>query len=189
MVVVVFVMLGYCDGVFVTCVCLPLFEYSVVWPVVYLVIFHVLLALVIVSYLRCVFTTSFVPVDFHHQTRESYQTENDSLVPTEEEPPLTEISLERKRKEDGLRHCQKCERDKPDRSHHCSRCKRCVLKMDHHCPWVNNCVGWHNYKYFMLFTTYTFILCVTGITMMLPPMIMMWDWTVSFSFCSHLVQS
>lgn len=53
--------------------------------------------------------------------------------------------------------CKKCIAPKPTRTHHCSVCDRCVLKMDHHCPWLNNCVGFHNHRYFFLYMFYMLI--------------------------------
>lgn len=58
------------------------------------------------------------------------------------------------------RYCRKCDSEKPDRTHHCSMCGECVLKMDHHCPWINNCVGFHNQKFFLLFIFYTDLYCL-----------------------------
>ena len=55
---------------------------------------------------------------------------------------------------DKKEYCMVCKNWKPERAHHCSMCERCVLKMDHHCPWLGNCVGYHNYKQFFLFTLY-----------------------------------
>uniref|UniRef100_A0A673GWG4 Palmitoyltransferase n=1 Tax=Sinocyclocheilus rhinocerous TaxID=307959 RepID=A0A673GWG4_9TELE len=60
----------------------------------------------------------------------------------------------------AVRFCDRCQVIKPDRCHHCSVCETCVLKMDHHCPWVNNCVGFSNYKFFLLFLSYSMIYCV-----------------------------
>lgn len=46
--------------------------------------------------------------------------------------------------------CRTCyQRPKPARSKHCSICKTCIERQDHHCIWINNCVGLHNYGYFV----------------------------------------
>lgn len=58
------------------------------------------------------------------------------------------------------RYCVRCDSFKPPRTHHCSDCRMCILKMDHHCPWINNCVGFHNHKYFYLFVFYAALGCV-----------------------------
>lgn len=50
--------------------------------------------------------------------------------------------------------CPPCAAFKPLRTHHCSRCNRCVLKYDHHCPWIGQCVGFFNYKLYLLFVLY-----------------------------------
>lgn len=73
--------------------------------------------------------------------------------------PIKQMSFERK-KYGGIRMCARCLRTKPDRTHHCSQCNKCVLKMDHHCPWVANCIGFHNYKYFLNMLFYASLTCI-----------------------------
>lgn len=82
----------------------------------------------------------------------------------------------------AMRFCEKCQLIKPDRAHHCSVCGTCVLKMDHHCPWVNNCVGFHNYKFFILFLAYGLLYCLFLTATSLQYFIQFWQVSRFFSF-------
>lgn len=54
--------------------------------------------------------------------------------------------------------CEECQCHLPPRAHHCKKCERCVLRRDHHCSWLGTCIGYYNYKYFILLLYYQSIL-------------------------------
>jgi len=64
--------------------------------------------------------------------------------------------------------CNKCRFPRPERAHHCAVCGRCVLRYDHHCPWINNCVGFRNYKFFIILSLYTWALGIFVALTVLP---------------------
>lgn len=66
-----------------------------------------------------------------------------------------------------LHFCPMCASYKPPRAHHCSRCNFCVLKYDHHCPWLGQCVGFFNYKNYLLVLLYTWLLTTWVLTLLL----------------------
>lgn len=51
---------------------------------------------------------------------------------------------------------------------YCLASANLVEQMDHHCPWMNNCVGYLNYRYFVLFLLYMFVGCVYAVLVSAP---------------------
>merc|ERR1740139_1353512 len=109
-----------------------------------LVVFNVITFFLLIAYIRCTLVhPGEVPQEWLYVPGQ----EGSVQLPT----------VEVKKKGGVPRHCKKCGKYKPDRCHHCRVCGTCILKMDHHCPWINNCVGHHNYKYFLLLLFYTML--------------------------------
>nr|XP_033806453.1 palmitoyltransferase ZDHHC20 isoform X2 [Geotrypetes seraphini] len=132
--------------------------------VVYLVIFHLSFVMFVWSYWKTIFSSPATP------TKEFCLSKTDREQFEREEIPESQQNILKKAAKDlpiytttatkAIRYCDRCQLIKPDRCHHCSACDICVLKMDHHCPWVNNCVGFSNYKFFLLFLTYSLLYCL-----------------------------
>lgn len=81
----------------------------------------------------------------------------------------------------NIRYCRKSGAIKPDRSHYDSMTKRIVLKMDHYCPWVANCIGYGNYKFFVLFLFYAVCYCLSIVSIGAVPFLKVWSDNASIS--------
>ncbi len=99
-----------------------------------LALFHVLVSLLVSSYLRTVFT-------------------DPGTVPGEWQERVAAL------KRSPYDKCRRSGLFKPPRAHFDSVTRRLVLNMDHFCPWVNNCVGYFNRKFFILFVGYCALAC------------------------------
>lgn len=68
-----------------------------------------------------------------------------------------------------IKGCISCSHTKrPMRCHHCKVCNRCILQYDHHCLWLNNCIGYNNYRSFVMLLIYMTAGCMYGIYRLLP---------------------
>ncbi|KAF2354350.1 Palmitoyltransferase DHHC domain [Trinorchestia longiramus] len=153
---------------------------SITQKILYLLVYHVLLALFVWSYWQTIFTEiGMVPKQFRLppielEAYECAPTEGDRREVLERFSAKHGLPVSNRTMTGDIRYCEKCCHIKPDRCHHCSVCGECVLKMDHHCPWVNNCVSFSNYKFFVLFLTYAFLYCIFVASTTLEYLIMFW---------------
>ncbi|XP_070818082.1 palmitoyltransferase ZDHHC15B [Chaetodon trifascialis] len=132
--------------------------------VAYLLVFHVCFMMFSWTYWKSIFTPPSSPCkkfQLSYSDKQRYEMEE---RPDAQKQILVEIAKKlpifTRAQSGAIRFCDRCQVLKPDRCHHCSVCETCVLKMDHHCPWVNNCVGFSNYKFFLLFLSYSMLYCV-----------------------------
>ncbi|CAJ0932017.1 unnamed protein product [Ranitomeya imitator] len=130
---------------------------------VYLFIFHTVFLLFVWTYWKAIFTLPKQPTKkflLPYVEKERYDIEE---RPEVQRQILSEFAKKlpvyTRTGSGAFRFCDRCQVVKPDRCHHCSVCGMCVLKMDHHCPWVNNCIGFSNYKFFLLFLAYAMLYC------------------------------
>ncbi|XP_075448382.1 palmitoyltransferase ZDHHC20 isoform X4 [Ascaphus truei] len=132
--------------------------------VIYLVVFHLFFVMFVWSYWKTIFSHPAKPSkEFslsksdkeQYERQERQEPQQEILKRAAKDLPIYTTTATR-----AIRYCDRCQLIKPDRCHHCSACDVCVLKMDHHCPWVNNCVGFSNYKFFLLFLMYSLLYCL-----------------------------
>jgi palmitoyltransferase len=126
--------------------------------------FNIIFSLAMISFLRAVFTDpGYIP--------DSWSVHPDDLESGERTRLMPAVLQTQEKKHDGtVRICRKSKPAmyKPDRAHYCRVMQRCVLKMDHFCPWLNNCIGFYNHKFFVLFVAYMAMITVFMVFVMTP---------------------
>jgi len=128
--------------------------------VAYVIVFHLLFVLGMISFVRAVTTDP-------GRIPDSWVVGSEDAEAAAFFPQLQTLEV----KHDGTRRiCRKSKPNvyKPDRAHYCKMLSRCVLKMDHFCPWLNNCIGFYNHKFFYLFIFYMMSLVLFMLGTMTP---------------------
>uniref|UniRef100_A0A4W6CW91 Palmitoyltransferase n=1 Tax=Lates calcarifer TaxID=8187 RepID=A0A4W6CW91_LATCA len=140
------------------CVC----KYTHFYEFSYLVIFHIFLTMFIWSYWKTIWSKPAGPSK-RAGSEERAETQQEILKKVARNLPVYTRTAGR-----AIRYCDNCQVIKPDRLF--SKCTHCIFKIHHSkvlshvfpkgADMVNNCVGFSNYKYFVLFLAYASLYCV-----------------------------
>ncbi|CAO2611935.1 Palmitoyltransferase ZDHHC2 [Lemmus lemmus] len=163
-VVFISLLLGWSYYAYAIQLCIGDDDYVSLVLVVCLMAYHLLFAMFVWSYWKTIFTLPMNPSkEFHLSYAEKELLEREPRGEAYQEVlrrAAKDLPIYTRTMSGAIRYCDRCQLIKPDRCHHCSVCDKCILKMDHHCPWVNNCVGFSNYKFFLLFLAYSLLYCL-----------------------------
>ncbi|MGH0182699.1 UNVERIFIED_CONTAM: hypothetical protein FKN15_010473 [Acipenser sinensis] len=120
---------------------------------VYLVIFHLSFIMFVWSYWKTIFSKPANPSkEFCLPKADKEQYEREERPEAQQEilkRVAQNLPLYTRTGTGAVRYCDRCQVIKPDRCHHCSACDM-----------VNNCVGFSNYKFFVLFLAYSLLYCL-----------------------------
>uniref|UniRef100_A0A6I8R5F6 Palmitoyltransferase n=1 Tax=Xenopus tropicalis TaxID=8364 RepID=A0A6I8R5F6_XENTR len=173
-------LLAACYYIFVVELCMFTVEVLEA-KVTFLVIFHFLYLLCVWCYLRTVITPPAVPpAKFRlseadkqlYLSDERQEVLQEILIRMAKDLPIHNTQGSRR----AYRYCMICQGLKPDRCYHCPVCDICVLKLDHHCVFLNNCVGFSNYKFFLLCVLYALLMCLFTCAVSLYYSILFWTY-------------
>lgn len=161
----IFLVVGWSYYAYIVAVVMTAMDH-VAEQVICAIVYHILFILFVSSYWMSIFTPpgscppSWVLPQQSVTALAAAQSEQEWKLLLNELAGQMQCPVKQRSVQNAVRYCEKCCCIKPDRSHHCSVCDACTLKMDHHCPWINNCVGFGNYKFFMLFLGYALLYCL-----------------------------
>lgn len=143
----------YTYFIFVGLYCIDSKEFKSIQTIVYFVLYHIMLGLALIMYLRVQSIEDFSTKDVFPPIRIESQTN----LELENINPFFASEINAK-KTQNLKICDICATFKPPRSHHCSVYNRGYLKYDHHCDIFGSCIFFQKYKFFFQFLIYNLIL-------------------------------
>ncbi|KAK9763605.1 Palmitoyltransferase zdhhc2 [Basidiobolus ranarum] len=173
-------MLGWSYYTYVFSLVAELISYNFEQAIAQLSIFSILFALVVVSYLRALLTHAGSPIQFnvmhdskgHVSQRELLAAESQESLPSlnsdtwcdtynnsSVRKPDMAMVLPGAGQYDTMKSTKwVLEGSGPDQIQHLFSPANLVESS--HCPWINRCVGWRNYKIFILLIFYTSLYCI-----------------------------